>query len=54
MLQESLELQNIYVAIIPLVMYASGFLASFIMKWLNRHVPHIFYITSVILYTVFK
>lgn len=35
-IQESLELQNIYIAIIPLVMYSSGFLTSFIMKWLNR------------------
>lgn len=35
-LQESLELESKYVAIIPLVMYCSGFVISFGMKVLNR------------------
>jgi len=35
-LQESLELESKYVAIIPLVMYCSGFVTSFGMKVLNR------------------
>jgi len=35
-LQDSLETQSKYVAIIPLVMYSSGFFTSFIMKVLNR------------------
>ena len=34
--QESLELESTYVAIIPLVMYSSSFLASFGIKFLNR------------------
>ena len=36
MLQESLELESTYVAIIPLVMYSSSFVASFGIKFLNR------------------
>lgn len=35
-LQESLELESTYVAIIPLVMYSSSFVASFGIKFLNR------------------
>ncbi|XP_023336394.1 major facilitator superfamily domain-containing protein 12 [Eurytemora carolleeae] len=35
-IQESLELPTIYIAIIPLVMYISGFITSFLMKVLNR------------------
>ena len=36
LLQESLELESTYVAIIPLVMYSSSFVASFGIKFLNR------------------
>ena len=37
-LQESLELDSTYVAIIPLVMYSTSFIVSRIMKLLNRQV----------------
>jgi len=35
-IQESLQMESKYVAIIPLVMYCSGFVTSFLMKRLNR------------------
>jgi len=35
-IQESLKLDSEYVAIIPLTMYSSGFITSFLMKVLNR------------------
>ena len=35
-LQHSLTLDNIYVAVIPLVMYVTGFLTSIILKFLTK------------------
>ena len=35
-LQHSLKLENIYVAVIPLVMYVTGFLTSIILKFLTK------------------
>jgi len=35
-IQESLEMTTVYIAIIPLTMFISGFFTSFFMKYLNR------------------
>ena len=35
-LQHSLKLDNIYVAVVPLVMYVTGFLTSIILKFLTK------------------
>jgi len=35
-IQESLQLETVYIAIIPLVMFSAGFVTSFLMKFINR------------------